>query len=139
MAIALTSQTCPTSPITNRAAAQVIFDNNYAKLASLPLNQRQAIALLGMIHAAASVANYTSDHKQLKQDTQVFMGGHAGPIDVWAVLAIIGWNAGNGIDALSTNVGTLITEAKELLESSEEDLTRQFLLTLMMQVSIANA
>jgi hypothetical protein len=128
MAITLTSQTTPTSPVTPRSAAQVIFDNNYAKLTALPLKQRLVVALLGMIHAVSATVDYRLAHPQMIQDTQVFLAGLETPIDFWSALAASAWTNGKSVDvALSADISTLLAEGRELLEQSEEELIREFI------------
>ena len=126
MNITLTSQTVPTSPVTPRAAAQVIFDNNYAKLSILPEKHKRAIALLGMIHAISGTTNYETNHRLMREDAKVFLGGISTPLDLWASLASKAWTLGNTADALSTDVNTMLAECKHLLEYSEEELLRCF-------------
>ena len=133
MAITLTSQSAPTSPVTPRSAAQVIFDDNYAKMAALPLKQRLAIALIGTIHLVSGTVDYRTNHPQCIQDTKVFLAGKSTPIDLWAVIAAYSWSAGKTVDgALSADVSTLLGEAKDFLEQSEEELIRQILFTLQI-------
>jgi len=122
MNITLTAQTIPTSPVTPRAAAQVIFDNNYAKLSILPQKQKLVIALLGMIHAISGTTNYEANHRLMRQDAKVFLGGLSTPLDLWAALASKAWTLGNTADALSSDFNTMLAEAKHLSEFSEEEL-----------------
>ena len=131
MNITLTSQTVPTSPVTARSAAQVIFDNNYAKLTVLPDKQKMVIALLGIIHAISATTNYESAHRQLREDARVFQGGISTPIDQWAALASQAWTWGNTADALSADINTMLSEARHLSEMSEEEIVRTFLFALL--------
>jgi hypothetical protein len=131
MAITLTSQTAPTSPVTPRSAAQVIFDDNYAKLTALPMKQRLAITLLGVIHLVSGTVDYRTNHAQCIQDAKVFLAGLSTPLDFWAAIAAYSWTAGKAVDAnLSADVSTLLAEAKDFNEQSEEELIREILFTL---------
>lgn len=133
MAITLTSQTAPTSPVTPRSAAQVIFDDNYAKLAALPAKQRLVVALLGMIHAVSGKVNYRTAHRQCIEDATVFLAGIETPIDLWAVLAAFSWTMGKTVDAtLSATIDDLLAEALHFNEQSEEELIREFLFVSLL-------
>lgn len=134
MAITLTSQTVPTSPVTPRSAAQVIFDNNYAKLAALPLKQRLVVALLGMIHAMSGTVDYRNAHRQMIQDATVFLAGIETPIDLWAVLAAFSWTMGKTLDPanLSSTIDGMLAEALHFNEQSEEELIREFLFVSLL-------
>ena len=131
MNITLTALTVPTSPVANRSASQVIFDNDYAILAEQPLKFKMVIALLGVIHAVSGTVDYRTAHKQVREDARVFQAGISTPMDQWAALAAKAWTWGNAVDGLSADINTLLAEARHLTEMSEEEIARTFLFVLL--------
>ena len=131
MNITLTALTVPTSPVANRSASQVIFDNDYAILTTLPDKQKMVIALLGLVHAVSGTVDYRNSHRVLRQDAKVFDAGISTPMDQWAALAAKAWTWGNAVDGLSADINTLLAEARHLTEMSEEEIARTFLFVLL--------
>lgn len=129
MAITLEQIAAPgATPITYNAASAKSFANNYYKLSqgNITTRDRKAISALGLIYELnnAGGANYKSNHAGLIQDSRVYAGGIS-MIDLATAMAALEWNAGNVADAtLSTDVPTLLNEARDLSQLAEPQLDR---------------
>lgn len=123
--ITISTVTAPTSPVQPRSASQLLFDANYGKLATLSLKQKLVIAVLFMVHLDSGTTDYRANHAQLIQDAQVYLGGQSTPLDFWAAFDSTAYaGALTGDAATSNDVETLLTEGRDLLAKSEEDLIR---------------
>lgn len=116
------------TPITRNGSSAVSFANNYYKVGTgnLSPRDRKALSILGLIYElnAAGGANYKSNHAGLIQDSRVYSGGIS-MIDLVSAMAALEWNAGNVADAtLSTDVPTLINEARDIHVLAELELDR---------------
>lgn len=112
------------TPIANNGTAEQTWEDNYAKLGvgNISDQDRNAIAILGLIYKLnnAGGANYKSNHAGLVQDAAVFTTDMQ-PFDYMTARAINDWNTGVVADAtLSTDVPTLLNEARDLSQYSAE-------------------
>lgn len=133
MAITLqTIPTVPTSPLPNISSAETAFANNYYKLAQgvISTRERKALSIIGLIHELKAVRSidYTVKHAQLIQDSQVFTGGTP-MIDLDTAFAVIDLSNGALADAgQSLDLPTLLAEARDLTQLSEDQLNRIMIL-----------
>lgn len=114
------------SPILRNATAAKAWFENYYKLVNQNFGKSyaKAISIQGLIYelAQAGGQNYKTIHGQLRQDTQVFMGG-VSIIDPVVAAAANDWNAGFTADGtLPTDVPTLIAGVRSFTNIPEERL-----------------
>jgi hypothetical protein len=112
--------------------------------AILNLGNREVIALsvISAVHELFGVGgtDYRSNHTQLRQDAQVFLGGFNSMTfltgETAKLRAVLDWSDGHSLDAtLSTNVDVLVSEMRGLRNDSEYILEKmyQFLQYLLPQ------
>lgn len=126
--IVLTATAAPgATPITFNATAAKNFASNYSKLGQGQLARKLAIVvgIIGLIDKLnnAGGANYTSNHSGLIQDTQVFTGAISN-FDPLIARAVNDWNTGNAAAGTSTDVWSLMTTGKDLIELPDNTLER---------------
>lgn len=116
------------TPISANAASAKSFANDYFKVGTGVLSPRdsKALSILGLIYelTAAGGANYKTNHAGLIQDSRVYTGGIS-QINLVSAMAALEWNAGNVADnTLSTDLPTLILEARDIHVLAELELDR---------------
>lgn len=130
------------TPLTALSVPPVITDSNglvknMSALEDLARLQLKAITILSMIYSLAAVGgkpNYKNNHAGAIQAGLTYMGGITNLDDVgiskqiWLILATLSWHAGVSADAtLSSDVNTLLKEARDFISLPEETLTRIYL------------
>ena len=138
------------TPLTALSVPPVITNSNtlvadMSALEDLARIQLKSITILGMIYSLASVGgqpNYKNNHAGAIQAGLTYMGGITNLDDVgiskqiWLILAVLSWHAGVSADAtLSSDVNTLLKEARDFISLPEETLTRIYL-TLFVALTI---
>jgi hypothetical protein len=128
--ITLTQVAAPgATPIAYNATAAINWASNYAKVndgAGISSVEAKALSVLGLIYKLnnAGGANYKTNHAGLMQDAEVFSGAISN-LDAVRAQAINDWNTGNVADAtLSTDIPTLMKEARDLTAKSDLQLDR---------------
>lgn len=129
--------TVPTSPVPNQSSARTAFADDYIKVGQgiLSVRERKALSILGLLHELKSVRSidYTAKHNQLIQDASVMTNGI--PIlDLDTAFAVIDWSNGTVDAALSTDLATLMAEARDFVQLPEDTLNRIMVL-LEMQLA----
>lgn len=129
--------TVPTSPVPNQSSARTAFADDYIKVGQgiLSVRERKALSILGLLHELKSVRSidYTAKHNQLIQDASVMTNGI--PIlDLDTAFAVIDWSNGTVDPALSTDLATLMAEARDFVQLPEDTLNRIMVL-LEMQLA----
>lgn len=124
--ITLASVAAPgATPIALNGTSAQGFDSNYLKLAvpNLSERDRNSISILGLIYKLnnAGGANYKSNHAGLIQDAAVYTRGLS-QFDPEVARAANDWNTGVVADnTLSTDVPTLLKEARDISQLSDEE------------------
>lgn len=132
MAVGITLDTIAapgTTPIAYNATSAKSMASDYAKVnaPNLSMRERMALAIVGLTHVVTS-PNYKTNHGGLIQDASVYTGAISGQFDLFSALAGIDWTNGHAVDnTLSADVPTLMKEARDISQLSEDQLKRIYI------------
>ncbi len=117
-----------TTPIATQTASEKSFCNDYYKINAPNISMRERMALAIICLLRSVTPNYKTNHAGLIQDAKVYTGGISSVFDEFSALVGPLWTVAKVADAtLSSDVPTLLGEARDLSNLSEDQLMRIYI------------